>query len=130
MVKAIKFFDCFAGIGGFRSGLEKAGGFECVGYCEIDKYAAAAYKAIYDTKGEDFYSDVTKIDTGNLRDFDLFVQNPFIFTSPYDKINYRKLYYIGVMIICQIRLFWVESCQKMVYNVVMRWCRFKQLNKF
>lgn len=73
MVKAIKFFDCFAGIGGFRSGLEKAGGFECVGYCEIDKYAAAAYKAIYDTKGEDFYSDVTKINTGNLRDFDLLV---------------------------------------------------------
>ena len=33
----IKYFDIFAGIGGFRSGLEKAGGFECVGYCEIDK---------------------------------------------------------------------------------------------
>ena len=31
----IRFFDVFAGIGGFRSGLEKAGGFECVGYCEI-----------------------------------------------------------------------------------------------
>ncbi|MFR4716544.1 MAG: hypothetical protein ACLUAJ_00225 [Ruminococcus bicirculans (ex Wegman et al. 2014)] len=27
----------FAGIGGFRSELEKAGGFECVGYCEIDR---------------------------------------------------------------------------------------------
>ncbi|WP_294445849.1 DNA cytosine methyltransferase, partial [Ruminococcus flavefaciens] len=26
----------FAGIGGFRSGLERVGGFECVGYCEID----------------------------------------------------------------------------------------------
>ena len=36
---AIKFFDMFAGIGGFRSGLEAIGGFECVGYCEIDKYA-------------------------------------------------------------------------------------------
>ena len=35
----IKYFDIFAGIGGFRSGLEKAGGFKCVGYCEIDKYA-------------------------------------------------------------------------------------------
>ena len=33
----IKYFDIFAGIGGFRSGLEKAGGFECVGYCEIDR---------------------------------------------------------------------------------------------
>nr|WP_139182274.1 MULTISPECIES: DNA cytosine methyltransferase [unclassified Ruminococcus] len=27
----IRFFDIFAGIGGFRSGLEMAGGFECVG---------------------------------------------------------------------------------------------------
>ena len=36
---AIKFFDMFAGIGGFSSGLEAIGGFECVGYCEIDKYA-------------------------------------------------------------------------------------------
>ncbi|MFQ8786391.1 MAG: DNA cytosine methyltransferase [Ruminococcus sp.] len=33
----IKYFDIFAGIGGFRSGLEKAVGFECVGYCEIDR---------------------------------------------------------------------------------------------
>ncbi|MBD5128952.1 MAG: DNA (cytosine-5-)-methyltransferase [Ruminococcaceae bacterium] len=70
---AIKFFDCFAGIGGFRSGLENAGGFECVGFCEIDKYAAAAYKAMYDTKGEDFYGDITKINTENLKDFDLLV---------------------------------------------------------
>lgn len=29
---AIKFFDMFAGIGGFRSGLEAIGGFECIGY--------------------------------------------------------------------------------------------------
>ncbi|WP_437124413.1 DNA cytosine methyltransferase [Acutalibacter intestini] len=33
---AIRFFDMFAGIGGFRSGLEAVGGFECVGHCEID----------------------------------------------------------------------------------------------
>ena len=46
---AIKFFDMFAGIGGFRSGLEAIGGFECVGYCEIDKYAKQAYEAMYDT---------------------------------------------------------------------------------
>lgn len=50
-----------------------AGGFECVAYCEIDKYAAAAYKAMYNTKGEDFYSDITKINTENLADFDLLV---------------------------------------------------------
>lgn len=42
----IKYFDIFAGIGGFRSGLEKAGGFECVGYCEIDRYAKKAYETM------------------------------------------------------------------------------------
>ena len=46
----IKYFDIFAGIGGFRSGLEKAGGFECVGYCEIDRYAKKAYETMYDTE--------------------------------------------------------------------------------
>ena len=44
----IRFLDMFAGIGGFRSGLERLGGFECVGYCEIDKYAKQAYDAMYD----------------------------------------------------------------------------------
>ena len=36
---AIPYFDMFSGIGGFRSGLERIGGFECIGHCEIDKYA-------------------------------------------------------------------------------------------
>ena len=35
----MKFFDLFAGIGGFRVGLESHG-HECVGSCEIDKYAS------------------------------------------------------------------------------------------
>ena len=47
----INFLDMFAGIGGFRFGLERLGGFECVGYCEIDKYAKQAYDAMYPTKG-------------------------------------------------------------------------------
>ncbi len=67
----IKYFDIFAGIGGFRSGLEKAGGFECVGYCEIDKYAKKAYETLYDTEGEVFYDDARKIDPNELPDFDL-----------------------------------------------------------
>lgn len=71
MITAIKFFDMFSGIGGFRSGLEQAGGFECVGFCEIDKNAAAAYKAMYDTEKEAYYSDITTIDTAGMPDFDL-----------------------------------------------------------
>lgn len=37
--KTIRFIDMFAGIGGFREGLTRAGGFTCVGHCECDKYA-------------------------------------------------------------------------------------------
>lgn len=68
---AIKFFDMFAGIGGFRSGLEAIGGFECVGYCEIDKYAKQSYEAMYDTKGELYFNDARKINPKELPDIDL-----------------------------------------------------------
>ena len=51
--------------------MEQAGGYECVGFCEIDKYASAAYKAMYDTEKEAYYSDITKIDTAGMPDFDL-----------------------------------------------------------
>lgn len=73
MIIATRFFDMFAGIGGFRSGLEQAGGFKCVGFCEIDHHASAAYKAIYNTEKEAYYSDITKIDTAGMPDFDLLV---------------------------------------------------------
>lgn len=69
----IKYFDMFAGIGGFRSGLEAIGGFECVGYCEIDKYAKQAYEAMYDTGGELYFEDARKIIPEQLPDFDLLV---------------------------------------------------------
>ena len=67
----IRYFDMFAGIGGFRSGLERVGGFECVGYCEIDKYAKQAYEALYDTSKEVYYDDARKIIPEELPDFDL-----------------------------------------------------------
>ena len=38
----MKFIDFFAGIGGFRRGLELSGHI-CVGFCEWDKFAAASY---------------------------------------------------------------------------------------
>ena len=69
---AIRFFDMFAGIGGFRSGLEKIGGFECVGHCEIDKHANQAYNAIYDIKKEEkYFEDATKINPNDVPDIDL-----------------------------------------------------------
>ena len=67
----INFLDMFAGIGGFRSGLERLGGYECVGYCELDKYAKQAYDAMYPTKGELYFADARTIDPYTLPDIDL-----------------------------------------------------------
>lgn len=56
----MKFLDLFAGIGGFRLGMESAG-HECVGFCEIDKFARKSYKAIHNTEGEREYHDITAV---------------------------------------------------------------------
>lgn len=42
----MKFIDFFAGIGGFRKGMEMAG-HECVGFCEFDKFATASYISMH-----------------------------------------------------------------------------------
>lgn len=62
----MKFLDLFAGIGGFRLGMESAG-HECVGFCEIDKFARASYKAIHDTKGEIELHDITRVTDESIR---------------------------------------------------------------
>ena len=67
----IKFVDMFSGIGGFREGLTRAGGFECVGHCEIDKYANRSYNALFDTKGEWFVEDARKADPETMPEFQL-----------------------------------------------------------
>ncbi len=68
----IRFFDMFAGVGGFRAGLERAGGYESIGHCEIDKHADAVYRAVYNVKeSEIFYEDATTINTDTVPDFDL-----------------------------------------------------------
>lgn len=56
----MKFLDLFAGIGGFRLGMERAG-HKCVGYVEIDKFARKSYQAIHDTEGEWTREDITKV---------------------------------------------------------------------
>jgi len=56
----MKFLDLFAGIGGFRFGLESAG-HECIGFCEKDRFARESYKAIHDTEGEIEFHDITKV---------------------------------------------------------------------
>ena len=62
----MKFLDLFAGIGGFRLGMESAG-YECIGFCEIDKFARASYKAIHNTKGEIELHDITTVTDEEIR---------------------------------------------------------------
>lgn len=38
--KKLRVLDLFSGIGGFSLGLERTGGFETTGFCEIDRYAS------------------------------------------------------------------------------------------
>lgn len=66
----MKFVDFFAGIGGIRLGLEQAG-HKCVGFCEFDKYARTAYKAMYDTKGEWESHDIRATKSYDVPDADL-----------------------------------------------------------
>ncbi|CVW38764.1 type II DNA modification methyltransferase [Streptococcus pneumoniae] len=65
-MQKMKFLDLFAGIGGFRIGMESAG-HECIGFCEMDKFARASYKAIHDTKGKIELHDITTVSDDTIR---------------------------------------------------------------
>ena len=67
----IRFFDLFSGIGGFREGLDRAGGFQCVGHCEVDAHADKNYRLLFDTEGEWFCDDARAIETEGMPGFDL-----------------------------------------------------------
>ena len=55
----------FAGIGGFRSGMEQAG-HKCVGFIEWDKYARQSYQAMYNTEGEFNAKDIQTVNGTDL----------------------------------------------------------------
>lgn len=58
---ALTFLDFFAGIGGFRRGMELAG-HKCLGHCEWDKYANMSYNAIHDIKGDEWFGrDINEV---------------------------------------------------------------------
>ncbi|MGZ9755620.1 DNA (cytosine-5-)-methyltransferase [Mycoplasma sp. 246B] len=63
----IKFIDLFAGIGGFRLGLQSKIT-KCVFACEIDAHAASMYQANF---GDDPSCDISNLDAKNIPDFDI-----------------------------------------------------------
>ena len=63
--------DLCSGIGGFRSGLEPLNCFRFVGHCEIDEKTERAYRALYNTEGDYFCSDIRKIYPRDLPPIDL-----------------------------------------------------------
>ncbi len=79
--KELKHLELFAGIGGFRLALELLGkdfgiDMNCVGYSEIDNYAAQSYKANFDTDNNVEIGDIVsftenKKNIKNLQDFSL-----------------------------------------------------------
>ena len=62
----MKFFDLFAGIGGFRLGMER-NGHECIGSCEIDRYARQIYAKNFGHEPK--YRDAKELETDELPDF-------------------------------------------------------------
>lgn len=65
------FIDFFAGIGGFRLGMEMAG-HKCVGHCEIDKFADKSYRAMHDVKGDEWFADdIRRVDAGDMPEADI-----------------------------------------------------------
>ena len=58
--KEMRFIDLFSGIGGFRLGMESVG-HECIGFCEIDKFARKSYKSIFQTEGEIEFHDIRDV---------------------------------------------------------------------
>jgi len=64
----LKFFDWFAGIGGFRLGLEQAG-HTCVGACEINKHARKIYAARFGH--EPMFGDINLVRPEEIPEADL-----------------------------------------------------------
>jgi DNA (cytosine-5)-methyltransferase 1 len=66
----MNYIELFAGIGGFRSAMDKLG-FNCVFSSEIDKHAQKSYKTLYGE--EELNGDITKIEASDIPDHDILV---------------------------------------------------------
>ena len=68
----IKLLSLFSGIGAFEKALTNLQiDFEIVNYCEIDKYASAAYSAIHTIPESKNLGDIAKIDIEHIPNFNM-----------------------------------------------------------
>lgn len=65
----MRFIDLFSGIGGFRLGMESVG-HECIGFCEIDKFARKSYKSIFQTEGEIEFHDIRDVSDAEFKNLE------------------------------------------------------------
>ena len=69
----LKVFTAFSGYDSQCMALDRLGiDYELVGWSEIDKYAIMAHNAVYPQWNERNFGDISKIDWGNVPNFDLF----------------------------------------------------------
>lgn len=68
----IRYLSTFSGIGGFELGIQAAHpDAECIGFSEIDKYAASVYQ--HNFKGAKNYGDITKLNPADIPPIDALV---------------------------------------------------------
>ena len=69
---SLRFIDFFAGIGGFRLGMEMAGHI-CVGHCEIDEYANKSYVAMHKPRKDEWFArDIRTVNPTDLPDAEVY----------------------------------------------------------
>ena len=69
---AIRYFELCAGIGAPRIAADMVGGYECVGWCEIDPIAQIGYRALHGER-EVFFNDARTLDPAAIPPFDILI---------------------------------------------------------
>jgi DNA-cytosine methyltransferase len=96
----IKLLSLFSGIGAFEKALTNLQiDFEIVNYCEIDKYASAAYSAIHNIPESKNLGDIAKIDIEHIPNFNMMTWGFPCFTADslvLTEYGYKKIINITI----------------------------------
>jgi DNA (cytosine-5)-methyltransferase 1 len=130
MKEIIRFFDCFAGIGGFYQGAMRIKNdkysFKHVAYCEVEKNAQRFYEKACAAEGVQFISDVKDIKTKKNPEGTEVVEYDMLFAGfpcqSFSNVGYRKgfddprgqlfFYILDMLDYYQPKYFVLENVQK------------------